>query len=489
MTQKVKQNIDSPKKYLTLNKTENQPIHLQIYGRFKEAIEGSLLRAGDRVPSSRTLAGELDVARGTVENAYAMLLGEGIFESRGQSGTFISNTFVPSATKKLQTFTPPSKQITASVANTHASPTISHVFLPGCPAFDEFPRKIWARLNGQRIRSISSEEMRLKEPQGYGPLRQSIAAYLRLARGVVCEPEQIFMTNGYQGALDFLNKILKLQGSDIWMEDPGYRLAAMLLKDLGANIISVPIDEDGLIVKAGIARSPNAKVAIVTPSHHSPLGLPMSAARRIELLEWASNHDSWIIEDDYDGEFRYSGYPLPSLKSLDQYDKVIYSGSFSKTIFPSLKLGYIVVPQCLVEVCKEKAFIYQRGFSITPQMVVNDFIVEGHFSRHLKKMRDLYAYRRELTTTALSDILGSIIKISSHKNGMHFVAALDEKYSDRKSASSFNSQGYGIQPFSTWGRECSQNGLIIGFTNVGSKKVAEETAIRLKESLIQDGMN
>jgi len=488
MKKKEKQNIDSPQKYLTLNKTEIQSIHLQIYGRFKEAIEGNLLKAGDRVPSSRTLASELNVARGTVESAYAMLLGEGIFESKGQSGTFISNTLVPSATKKLQTFSP-SKQVTPSVANTLASPAISHVFLPGCPAFDEFPRKIWARLNGQRIRSISTEEMRLKEPQGYGPLRQSIAAYLRLSRGVVCEPDQIFITNGYQGALDFLNKILNFQGSDIWMEDPGYLLAVMLLKDLGANIISVPIDEDGLIVTAGIAKSPNAKVAVVTPSHHSPLGLPMSTSRRIELLEWASNNDSWIIEDDYDGEFRYSGYPLPSLKSLDQYDKVIYSGSFSKTIFPSLKLGYIVVPQCLVEVCKEKAFVYQRGFSITPQMVVNDFIVEGHFSRHLKKMRDLYAHRRELTATALLDIFGSTLKISSHKNGMHFVAALDAKYSDRKSAVSFNNQGYGIQPFSTWGQMYSQNGLIIGFTNVDTKKVAEETAIRLKESLIQEGIN
>jgi GntR family transcriptional regulator / MocR family aminotransferase len=472
------------KKLIQLDPDAAQPIHLQIYHRFKAAIESNLLKDGDRIPSTRTLASELDVARGTVESAYAMLLGDGIFESRGQSGTYVCSLLRKTATKKLRTMAAPVTARATQTANLELAPSISHVYLPGCPAFDAFPRKVWARLSGHRMRSLSAEEMRLKEPQGYAPLRQSIAAYLRLARGVACEPEQIFITNGYQGALDFLSKVLKFQGASIWMEDPGFLLAAMLLKDLGANIVHVPIDDEGLIVSAGIAQCPQAKLAIVTPSHHSPLGLTLSAARRMQLLEWASQNDAWVIEDDYDGEFRYSGYPLPALKSLDQYDRVIYAGSFSKTIFPSLKIGYIVVPPGLVDACQEKAFIYQRGFSITSQMVVNDFISEGHFSRHLKKMRDLYAHRRELTSQALMDVLQPHIQVSSHKNGMHFVAALDQQYADTQVCAGFNQLGYGIHPISTWSVGATYNGLIIGFTNVANRKVAEETALKLKHSFL-----
>lgn len=474
------------KTLITLDASETQPIHVQIYHRFKAAIESNLLKDGDRIPSTRTLASELNVARGTVESAYAMLLGEGVFISKGQSGTYVSNLLRKPVAKKIRTVSLPPKQPVSPTADIELAKSISPIYLPGCPAFDAFPRKIWARLSGNRMRGLSAEEMRLKDPQGYQPLRQSIAAYLRLARGVVCEPEQVFITNGYQGALDFLSKVFKFHGENIWMEDPGFLLAAMLLKDLGANIIRVPIDEQGLIVSAGIEKCPDAKLAVVTPSHHSPLGLPLSATRRIELLQWANANDSWIVEDDYDGEFRYSGYPLPSLKSLDQYDRVIYAGSFSKTIFPSLKIGYIVVPPGLVDICNEKAAIYQRGFTITSQMVVNDFITEGHFSRHLKKMRDLYAHRRELTSKALTDVFEHNIQISSHKNGMHFVASVDHQYPDTEVCHNFNKLGYGIYPISKWTIDPEYNGLLIGFSNVPNRKVAEEMAIKLKNSFITD---
>lgn len=475
-----------PAKLITLDSAETQPIHLQIYGRFKQAIEHNLLKDGDRIPSTRTLASELNVARGTVESAYEMLLGEGVFISRGQSGTYVSNLLKTRPVKKLQTIISDAQPAAAFAADVVVTKPISPVYLPGCPAFDAFPKKIWARLNGQRVRSQSSEEMRLKEPQGYEPLRQSIAAYLRLARGVVCEPQQVFITNGYQGALDFLGKVLELPGENIWMEDPGYIMAYMVLKDLGANIIRVPVDDEGLMVSAGIEKCQSAKLAVVTPSHHSPLGLPMSAPRRMQLLAWASTNNAWIIEDDFDGEFRYSGYPLPSLKSLDQYDRVIYAGSFSKTTFPALKMGYIVVPQNLVEACQQKATIYQRGFPITPQMVVNDFITEGHFSRHLKKMRDLYAHRREITSQALIDVFENTLQIGSHKNGMHFVAGFAAKYSDVEVSQTFNKLGYSIYPISPWTDDPNYNGLLIGFTNVISKKVAEESAIKLKQSFMGD---
>lgn len=471
----------SSKKLISLSKFDSQPIHLQIYNRFKQAIESNSLKDGDRVPSTRTLSIELDVARGTVENAYSMLLGEGVFISKRQAGTFVNAPYAfdkenkesapKSATQRFSATSPTQNQDLS---------TYSHIFLPGSPAYDAFPRKIWSRIGSNRMRSLSANDMSHTDPLGYLPLRQSIAIYLRLSRGVICDPCQIIMTTGYQGALDFLSKTLKLNGQEVWMEDPGYLLATTFLEDIGAKVVKVPVDREGLIVSEGIKMSPHAKLVIVTPSHHSPLGMAMSWARRTQLLDWAGSNNSWIIEDDYDGEYRYSGYPLPSLKSLDQYDRVIYAGTFSKTLFPSLKLGYIVVPLNLVDICTEKASLYPIGSSITSQLIVNDFIAEGHFSRHLNKMRVLYSHRREITSHSLSEILGQEIEVSSQKNGMHLVAKIVSGHSDKVITSTFNKLGYNIHALSNWSTDPNQNGLIIGFTNVPNKKAADEAARKLK---------
>lgn len=474
----------SKTRLIALSKSDSQPIHLQIYKRFKMAIESHLFKDGDRVPSTRTLSTELGVSRGTVESAYSMLLGEGIFVSKGQAGTFVSAPFA--FDKEIKNANTKSATLSSNATSQHPNlNTFSHVFLPGCPAYDAFPRKIWSRLGSNRMRSLSSNDMSHKDPLGYLPLRQSIATYLRLSRGVVCDPGQVFMTTGYQGALDFLSKVLKLNGQAVWMEDPGYIFATRLLEDIGANIVRVPVDEEGMIVAEGVRKSPHAKLAIVTPSHHSPLGVALSWSRRVQLLDWAGSNESWIIEDDYDGEYRYSGYPLPSLKSLDQYDRVIYAGTFSKTLFPSLKLGYIVLPQSLVDICTEKANIYQLGNSMTSQLIVNDFIAEGHFSRHLNKMRALYSHRREITSHSLSEILGQALEINTHKNGMHLVAKIASGHQDIDIATAFNKLGYNIHALSKWTTDPRHNGLIIGFTNVPNKKTADETAIKLKNCFVQ----
>ncbi len=468
-------------KIIKVSKLETKPIHLQIYNRFKDAIEEGLLRDGDRVPATRVLASELDIARGTVENAYSILLGEGVFVSKGQSGTFINAPYSVKKINKNASRTFSSKSTNQlSILKSKQTTRTSHVFLPGSPAYDAFPRKIWSRIGSKRIRSLSSEDMSHKDPQGYEPLRQSIATYLRLSRGVTCESGQVFITMGYQGALDIICKTLKLNGEEVWMEDPGYLFASDLLNHIGAKIVRIPVDEEGLIVTEGIKKAQSAKIAIVTPSHHSPLGMAMSYTRRIQLLEWAGSNDSWIVEDDYDGEYRYSGYPLPSLKSLDQYDRVIYAGSFSKTLFPSLKLGYLVLPNNLVNLFKEMSKVYQNGNSITSQLIINDFIAEGHFSKHLNKMRTLYAARRDLTSKCLSEILGDLIEINSHKNGMHLVAKIMSNKSDVNIKNAFNDYGYGIQALSNWSSDKSRNGLIIGFTNVPNRKTAIEAANKLK---------
>lgn len=461
-----------------LKKSDSLPIHLQIYNRFKQAIENGSLKVGDRIPSSRTLSIELDVSRGTVENAYAMLLGEGVFISKKQSGTFVSSPLALISNNNQTT------TIIKNKFKSNQTFTFSNIFLPGSPAFDEFPKKIWARIGSNCLKKLSYSNMSTKDPLGFFPLRQSIATYLSLSRGVVCEPEQIFITTGYQGALDFLCKILKLSGEEVWMEDPGYFYATTLLHDVGAKIIRIPVDDEGLIVSEGIKKSPNAKLAIVTPSHHSPLGMALSWSRRIQLLQWAGSNNSWVIEDDYDGEYRYSGYPLPSLKSLDQYDRVIYAGTFSKTIFPALKLGYLVLPKSLVELATVKAHLYQIGNSITSQLIVNDFIAEGHFSKHLNKMRTLYSHRREITSNNLIEVLGDKIQINNHKNGMHLVAQILSKHNDVDVSNTFNKLGYNVHALSKWTTISKYKGLIIGFTNVQNNQIAEETAIKLKDCFI-----
>lgn len=476
---------------ITLNKAAAEPIHLQIYTRFKEAIEGGLLDDGDRVPSTRVLASALNVARGTVESAYSMLLGEGIFVSKGQAGTFVHAPFRPVGKSASAPVRPPKAFSLSHPGPVPVASGPSHVFLPGSPAYDAFPRKIWSRLASRRLRSLSAHDFSYRDPLGYLPLRQSIATYLRLSRGVVCEPQQVFITVGYQGALDFLSRCLSLRGADVWMEDPGYILATRMLEDMGAHLIRVPVDHEGMMVSEGIRMSPNASLAIVTPSHQSPLAMALSWSRRMQLLDWAGSSGAWVIEDDYDGEFRYSGYPLPSLKSLDQYDRVIYAGTFSKTLFPALRLGYLVLPQSLVDICTEKAKLYQLGSSIGPQLVVNDFIAEGHFSRHLKKMRSLYAERREITSKVLMDVLGDHLEINTHKNGMHFAARITSQHADEAIVSGFNQLGYGIHALSRWtanpGQDAhassaniSHNGLIIGFTNIPHAKAAELAARQLQ---------
>jgi GntR family transcriptional regulator / MocR family aminotransferase len=475
MTKKPSNNL------IKVSKLESKPIHLQIYYRFKLAIEEGILKDGDRVPASRVLARELSVARGTVENAYSILLGEGIFIAKGQSGTFINT---PYSVKKLNQNRPylsssnNTNQALKLTSNQLTGP--SHVFLPGSPAYDAFPRKIWSRIGSKSLRSFSIDDMSNKDPQGYEPLRQSIATYLRLSRGVVCEPGQVFITMGYQGALDFICKTLKLQGEEIWMEDPGYLFATNLLNHFGAKVVRVPVDEEGLIVSEGILKAKHAKIAIVTPSHHSPLGMAMSYTRRTQLLEWAGSNNAWIVEDDYDGEYRYSGYPLPSLKSLDQYDRVIYAGSFSKTLFPSLKLGYIVLPNNLVNLFVEMAKVYQIGNSISAQIITNDFLAEGHFSKHINKMRTLYGSRRELTCQCLTEVLGDLIEVNSQNNGMHLVANIMSNQSDEVIKNAFNELGYNIHALSNWTSDKRRNGLIIGFTNIPNRKIAIEAAIKLK---------
>lgn len=465
---------------LKLDRAEKMPLYRQIYLRYRAAIEQGLLRPGDRLASARTLAGELGVARGTVETAYAQLVGEGYFVARGQAGTAVS-THLPQRTGALQAarrVIEPSHRKSAPAA---AAPP---PFQLGIPALDAFPRKLWSRLAARRIKATGPADMFYGDPRGHAPLRDAIAAYLLVSRGVACQSRQVFVTAGYRASLAFVSHALLRKGDKVWTEDPGFPPTADVLARAGQHAVPVPVDDEGIVVARGVRKAPAARMAIVTPSHQAPLGVSMTMARRLELLAWASRAKAWIVEDDYDGEYRYAGPPLPGLKSLDRHDRVLYAGSFSKVLYPGLALGYVVVPESLVERCEEAARGWSNGCPQLTQAIVADFMAGGHFARHLKKMRLLYARRRAMLAGELLKAFGDAARIDLKSGGMHLILRFDGRESDTVLASRAQRAGLNCQPLSARfaGRACD-HGLLLGFTNVGSAAEARRLVRRLRSAV------
>ncbi|WP_219723016.1 PLP-dependent aminotransferase family protein [Xanthomonas arboricola] len=315
---------------------------LQLYWRYRNAIAQGGLRPGNRVPSVRSLASEVGVARGTVEKAYELLVSEGYLLTRGPAGTVVSPMAGSVGAGRRQRHPPPRA---APSLDTSSAGVLSRPFQLGVPAFDAFPCKVWKRLAGRHLRSLETAAMGYPEAAGYEPLRRAIANYLVSARGVACTYEQVFVTAGYPGALDLICRTLLKTGDVGWYEDPGYLFARQFLQRSGMQLQPVSVDEEGLNVGEGLKQNPAARFAVVTPAHQSPTGVALSLPRRLQLLDWASQANGWVIEDDYDSEFRYHGRPLPALGSLDDNDRVLYTGSFSKVLFPGLRLAYLVVPK------------------------------------------------------------------------------------------------------------------------------------------------
>jgi GntR family transcriptional regulator/MocR family aminotransferase len=337
----------------------------------------------------------------------------------------------------------------------------------GLPALDEFPRKIWSGLAARHARAFTPADMAYPEPSGYPPLRKAIAAYLASSRGVRCTAEQILITNGYQDALNLAASVLLRPGEKVWLEDPGYPPVADALKAAGAALAPIRVDAEGLCVSEGVTRAPRARFAVVTPSHQSPLGVALSLPRRLALLSWASGAGAWIIEDDYDSEFRYVGRPLPALKSLDRDDRVLYAGSFSKVLYPSLRLGYLVVPESLSDVFIRSIRLRHLGHATLEQRVVADFMAAGHFARHLKRMRALYGSRRRTLADNLSQALGDRVAVELSPGGMHLIARFGCGINDVELAELAEAHGFAVQALSrrAMTHECGQ-GLLLGFANV-----------------------
>lgn len=474
--------MDSRDLHLQPDRLQPTPVYLQLYQRFRDAIAQGRLRPGDRVPAVRALASELNLARGTVESAYQLLIGEGYLLARGPAGTVVSPQLATHAYAALATRNPAG---TRRRADPHPPRAAPQPFQLGLPALDAFPRKLWTRLAGNRLRSIGIDGLGYPAAsQGYLPLREAVATYLGISRGIVCAPEQVFITAGYRGALDLICRSLLQPGERWWFEDPGYMHARQLLERAGAELVPVPVDGEGLQVEAGLRLAADARFALVTPSHQSPLGVSLSLARRLALLEWASARGAWVVEDDYDSEYRYHGRPLPALQGLDRDGRVLYCGTFSKVLFPGLRLAYLLVPAAETARFQATAEVFSQGCAELAQATVADFLAHGHFARHLKKMRSLYAQRRGYLLDALEAGFGARLRVDLQAGGIHILAQLDAAEDDRELARRANAAGLAVLPLSDWRlRAEGPPGLLLGFTNIASADEARRLVAALRQAI------
>jgi GntR family transcriptional regulator/MocR family aminotransferase len=473
---------------LPLDRRSAVPLYRQLYNGVRDAILDGDLEPGSRLPATRTLAVELGVSRNTTMNAFEQLLAEGYIVGRVGSGSYVSRSLpehllhasplrdsAPRPAGKRPKLSQRGALLVADRSGWDSETRKLQTFQAGIPALDAFPFEVWSRLVSRRWKSRSVALLDYGPPAGFGPLRREIASYLRTTRAVRCEPDQVIVVPGSRQAIDLVARILLDRGDAVWLEDPGYPAARDIFKAVGARIIAVPVGEAGLDIAAGRAQCPDcpdARLAYVTPSHQFPLGMMMTLARRLELLEWAGQAGAWIVEDDYDSEFRFAGRPLAALQGLDRHGCVLYLGSFSKVLFPALRLGYMIVPSDLVD-----AFLASRRLLDTPsltlhQAVVAEFMAEGHFARHIRRMRALYEERKDILVAAAERDLDGLLELSASASGMHLIAWLQRGLDDRHVAHHASGHGVTVTPLSTYAiSPPRRHGLLLGFSAFDAGKL------------------
>jgi GntR family transcriptional regulator/MocR family aminotransferase len=471
---------------LNLHRRRDAPLYRQIYGRIRLMILNGQLRGGMRLPSTRELADSLRLSRSTVQNAFDQLLAEGYLEGRIGSGTYVVE--LPAAQQRQQTgnsaqsadraknraisgrgrdFVTTERSLSGQ---TTAAP--SSAFRIGLPALDRFPRGVWGRLLGGRWREGGDALLGYLEPSGYRPLREAIAGYLGAARGIHCSPDQVVIVAGSQQALDLAARVLLNPGDSVWIEDPGYLGARGALQAAGADLIPIPVDSDGLDIVEAVRKAPQARLAYVSPSHQFPLGATLSLPRRLRLLEWASQNNAWVLEDDYDSEYRFRGRPLAALQNLDSDGRVIYVGTFSKTLFPALRLGYVIPPRELVEVFSAARHIADRHSSGLEQGTLTDFITQGHFSRHVRRMRKLYAARQAMLLESAQNELDGLLELRRADTGMHLVGWLPAGVDDRLAARKAAEFQVDVLPLSRYSlAPLERGGLLLGYGAVKEEDI------------------
>jgi GntR family transcriptional regulator/MocR family aminotransferase len=487
-----------------LDISADEPLFRQLYGELRQAILGGRLGPGTRMPASRAFAEELRVSRNTILGAYDQLLSEGYLEMRPGSGTYVAADLPDLPPDRLAGIAQrsTSQGSLAETAPKHLAARAETLldnensrrfvrdiietspwkpcFTPGLPDCSDFPFAAWSRLLAKSWRDPSSVLINAGDPSGYLPLRQAVAEYLRQVRGIDCQPADVLIVSGIRQAVDLTCRLLLDPGDPVWIERPGFPGLRAAIAAQGGKLVYVPVDEEGLDVADGLRQAPKARLACVAPSHQYPLGVVMSLQRRLALLAWARDAKAWILEDDYDSEYRYTGRPLAALRSLDEDGRVIYMGSLSKLMFPSLRLGYLVTPPQLTQVFRQARSVIDDQPAMSTQPALAAFFQSGLLAAHVRRMRKRYAHRQQLLLAAAARHLTDLIELKPDEAGLHLVGQLVGRCAtraDTEIASQLYTAGLVTPPLSRYDiGEDRRQGLMFGYAAVPDDRIEPAVA-------------
>ena len=468
---------------IKIDRAAPQPVSTQLCIALRELILAGGFLPGERLPASRVLARDLGLSRTTIIDVFDRLVAEGLLQSRTGSGTFVSPVLQASRPRPQATLgrTPAAPRLSDQMAQAMERfgersrlPHMPRAFTTALPAFDVFPMAQWARLSSKYLRGAREGIMGYGDPNGSPQLRRALASHLRANRGISCHPDQLFIVGGAQQAFHLIGATLLNPGEKVWFENPGAIGARNSLIACGADLVPVPVDRDGLRVEDGLRLSPAFRLAFVTPSHQQPLGSVMSLERRFALLRAAESAGAWIIEDDYDGEFFFGGRPPPTLKSVDTTGQVIYVGTFSKSLFPSLRLGYLLAPPALVDTFGIILRKFLQGVPSHTQALVAEFIDEGHFSAHVRRMRHIYQERHAALLEAARSRLAGLLDVVPAHGGLHTIATLSGSVPEVVVSREADLRNVTASPIGRFAlAPVDMNGLVLGFGGVTPQMIKD----------------
>lgn len=464
---------------LTLRpRPQDQTLTTWLYAELRSAILQGRLPPETRLPASRDFAAQYGLSRGTVVSVFERLQSEGYVSCHVGSGTRVNRLTIANAPgNRRQTIPAYVRRVASAYQRPQAwvdltIPEGVRPFQMRDAAIMEFPAKLWGSIAARRMRTFASWIRTEDDGRGYRPLREAITHYLAVSRGVRSDPDQIIVVSGVQQALDLLARLLLKKDEPVWMEDPAYFGAEIAFRNVGAKIIPVPVDEQGLNVAAGLRLCPHAKGVYVTPGHQFPLGMTMSLERRMALLKWASRAGAFVIEDDYDSEYRFEGRPVPALQSLDRNSNVILVGSFNKLLFSSLRIGYLVLPSSLVDYFFATRLRTDFHNLNLDQAVLCDFIVDGHLGRHLRRMRNLYSSRLTALMDGGTQYLKGLVKISDVRAGLYTMAFLENGMDSRQAEKAAMARGIDVVALDRYVlKRPDPKGVLMGFAAFGETEI------------------
>ncbi|UNH28303.1 PLP-dependent aminotransferase family protein [Moellerella wisconsensis] len=456
---------------------KNGLLHEQVYHSLRDAILDGRLHPGNKIPSSRAMAEILSISRNSIIAGFERLLDEGYLVTKRGSGTYISDiipdelTKVQIPTTKSEIYSPVDLEINPNIyamldiwKKLQASLANNSLFNIGIGCADLFPHQTWGRLLKRAWRQYQHSQISHNDPAGFQPLRAAISQYARATRGLNCTEEQIIIVNGTQQAINLATQVLTQPSNNVWLDDPGYDGAYGVFLSAGMTVNSVTSDQQGMDVFYAIKNLPTAKLVFTAPSHQFPLGGVLSLERRLHLLEWAAEHKSWIFEDDYNSEFRYSGRPLQALQGLDKYQRVIYAGSFSKMMFPEFRLGFMIVPTPLIDAFKLAKYYADSSSSFLEQATLTLFITEGHYARHVRRVRRACNERKKALVDAIERYLGDKFCVHPADSGIHLVCWLRHGLTEDQVIEASQTLGFKIQPLSRYCRQPPEHpAVLLGF--------------------------